>query len=63
MRMIPLDKETRKYRIDQLSKVKQDNNYSTSIMLIGGVDGRTNCLNISQEEFKAIYELLTEPQE
>ena len=55
-----MDKGTKQYRLSQISKLKNDFDYSPTIKIFGSLEGQTNCLNLSKEEFISICRILTE---
>lgn len=58
-----MDKETLDYRTGQLNKVKNDDNYASSIKLVGGAEGSTNFMSISLNEFIKIRAILLNESE
>ena len=56
-----MDKQTQDYRLSQIARLdNKDFDYSPSIKIMGGYEGKTNCLSISKNEFMAICKILTE---
>ena len=55
-----MKQDQKKYRESQLNRVinNHDNSYNRTIK-ISSTDESTNCLDISEEEFKAIQSILT----
>ncbi len=55
-----MDKQTKDYRATEISHIDNgDYFYLPSIKLQGSVAGKTNCLSVTEEEFKKICEVLT----
>lgn len=53
-----MDEDTKNYRASQIGKCKNSNDYSPMIKLYGSIEGVTNCLNISLDEFITIRKVL-----
>lgn len=56
-----MDKQTQHYRLSQIARLNNKGfDYAPTIKIMGGYEGKTNCLSISKNEYIAICKILTE---